>query len=94
MPGAFVEQDIASMLSVSEFGVDVTIAGLPVTAIFDAAYVDPLGVASVRPVLTCATTDVASVVRGAAVVIGSVNYVVRGIEPDGTGVTLLILERV
>jgi hypothetical protein len=94
MPGAFVEQDIASMLSVSEFATEVTIAGQPVRAIFDAAYVDPLGVAQVRPVLTCATADVAAVARGAAVVIGAASYVVRGIEPDGTGVTLLILERI
>lgn len=69
----------------------VTIAGRPVRAIFDAAYADVLGVAGSAPVLTCASADVASVARGAAVRVRGAAFTVANIQPDGTGVTVLVL---
>jgi len=69
----------------------VTVAG-----VFDAPPQTMLGnglMETQQPQLLVPTSAVASVVHGAPVTVASVNYVVAGIEPDGTGVTRLILER-
>lgn len=81
------------MLSVAEFATEVTLDGLPLTGIFDAAYIDPLGVVSNSPVMACASADVTLAGRGSVVIVNTVSYVVRDIQPDGTGMTVLILER-
>jgi len=74
-------------------GEDVVVAGRPLRALFDAAYADVLGVAGIAPALTCASADVAHAVRGSAVTVRGVAYTVVNLQPDGTGVTVLILER-
>jgi hypothetical protein len=84
--------DLGAMLA-GPFGELVTIASRPVRAIFDAAYADALGVAGSAPVLTCASADVATVARGAPVRVRGAAFTVANIQPDGTGVTVLILER-
>ena len=91
---AFVE-DLAPFFSTSDFAVDATLGGTAVTGIFDAAYLEPLGsiVEGVGPVFMLSTADAASSAHGTTLVIGAATYKVRGIEPDGTGVTLLRLER-
>jgi len=68
----------------------------PVAAVFDngyaAASVGPYGMASTQPMLTLATADVPATPVGAAVVVGSTAYVVAAHEPDGTGISRLVLE--
>ncbi len=76
-----------------DFAVPVTVGGVAVRAIFDAAYADPLGMAGNQPVLTVAADDLPAVAVGQAVTVNAVNYTVTGIEPDGTGITTLILRR-
>lgn len=76
-----------------DFGVDATLGDLAVRCIFDAAYVDPLGVESSGPVATLPTADAANAVHGQTLIIAGTSYKVRGVEPDGTGITLLRLER-
>jgi len=74
-----------------------TVDGIVVDAIFDNAYqlgdVGGSGMASTAPVLTLATTDVPTDPVGKSVVVNSVSYVVAAHEPDGTGVSLLLLEK-
>lgn len=79
-----------------DFGETVTVAGSPITAIFSGGFAAIDGVAGTRPLLRCRAADVAAVSVGTAIVRGSTNYVVRGIEqipPDEVEV-LLVLERV
>lgn len=86
-------EDLSAFFSLGDFAEQVRIDGRIVAAIFDAAYVDPLGTVSSGSMLTCRDQDVAGLVRSAPVVVRGLNYVVRGIEPDGTGLTMLKLER-
>jgi len=95
---AFVE-DLDEFLDV-DHGFAVTATWSPststtqvVTCIFDAEYVDPLGVESAAPVAVCKTADVATAKHGQAFVLGATQYKIRGVQPDGTGITLLKLER-
>jgi hypothetical protein len=91
---AFVE-DFAPFFNTADFAVDATLGGVAVEGIFDADYLEPLGnvVEGSGPVFTLATADATGAVHGTTLVIGATTYKVRGIEPDGTGVTLLRLEK-
>ena len=66
-------------------------ATIPV--IFDANYADPLGMAGNQPRATCASSLITALTVSTAVSINSVNYTVSGIEPDGAGITTLVLRR-
>jgi hypothetical protein len=65
----------------AQFGEPVTIAGSPVTAIFDGGYIAALDVQSTAPALRCRASDIAAVAVGATVARAGVSYVVRAIEP-------------
>lgn len=66
---------------------------LSVACIFDNVYLDALGVAGTSPRLVGSTAALATIVRGHTVVVASVTYTVVNVEPDGTGITTLQLER-
>lgn len=55
---------------------------------------DPAPVDSLLPSLTADTDDLArcGVVSGVGIRVGADTYVVRSVQPDGTGMTVLILE--
>lgn len=77
-------------------GQAVTVGGMVVFAIFDNGYalgsVGPFGMASTQPTLTLATANVPAAPEGQAAVVNGVAYVVATHEPDGTGVSRLLLE--
>lgn len=65
-------------------------------AVFDAEYVSILGdppVESVSPALQCRTSDVSSrqIIKGTQIIVGVVSYSVHRHQPDGTGMSLLLL---
>jgi len=80
----------------ADFGVDATLGGNAVRGIFDNAYatggVGMLGMATTQTALTLASADVPADPVGASVLVGSAVYVVAASEPDGTGITRLLLE--
>ncbi len=89
----FVE-DLTAFLA--DFGEAVTLNGVAGTAIFDADYAVANaggGVASTAPVLQLRTADVPALPVGKGVVVRGVNYTIAEHQPDGTGWSLLLLER-
>ena len=95
-------------LFLDDFGVDATLvctavgdlpydpapyAPVAVKVIFDNAYVDAFGVASLAPVALLRTEDTGSAAYGATLTVAGVDYRVTAVEPDGTGMTRLRLER-
>jgi len=90
-------EDLSAFMNTSEFATTVTLNGVSTAAIFDAAYalgsVGTFGMASSQPVLTLATADVPANPAGLSVVANGASYVVSGHEPDGTGISRLILEK-
>lgn len=78
----------------ADFGVDATIGAATVRGIFDADYGEGFGiVGGTQPVFRCASADVAAVSEGTAITINSVAYTARAVEPDGSGITLIRLEK-
>lgn len=76
----------------------ITIGGVSVTGIFDAAYAQGsasgMAMASSMPTLTLPTASVPANPVGVASVVSGVNYTVAEHQPDGAGVSVLYLERV
>ena len=73
------------------------INGVPVQGLFQNAhsfqhYGDQIGYESAAPILTVPTTAVPSPAVGAEVSIGTADYLVLAHEPDGNGLSRLILE--
>ena len=86
---AFVENPAAFF---ADFDVPCTLGAATFAVIFDAAYVDPLGIAGTEPRATCISADVSTATLGTAITIGGKAYTVRDKQPDGTGMTVLLLE--
>lgn len=91
-------EDFSVFTNPAEFGSVGAIAGGPsVNMIFDRDYVDERGIASSSPVVLLASASVpAQPVRKTLVIaaghLGTGTYTIAGVEPDGTGMTRLILE--
>jgi hypothetical protein len=88
-------EDRLSFLDPDEFGIAATVGTATVYGIFDdaheAIFDDEVG--TTAPQFVCRTADVTSVVRGTSIVINSVTYKVTAVEPDGTGMTTLVLSK-
>lgn len=74
-----------------------TVGGVAVQAIFDndlaLGRVGLMGMASVQPTLLLSTSSIAADPVGLAAVVNGISYLVAAHEPDGTGLSLLRLER-
>ena len=72
-----------------------TLNGLEVAGIFDNAYHAGdigIGMASTQPAFTTLTAHVVGEAVGQLLTIGDAGYYVAAHEPDGTGMSLLLLE--
>jgi hypothetical protein len=90
-------EDLTAFLNPAEFATSVSVGGVLVSAIYDNGYalgnVGGFGMASTQPTLTLATANVPASPEGQAAVVNGVAYVVASHEPDGTGVSRLLLEK-
>jgi hypothetical protein len=86
-------EDLSPFFRVSEFASSATLDGASVSGIFDNEYVETYGMASRQPMFTLPTAQAGSVTQSSVLVVEGVSYRVTRAEPDGTGVTVLMLER-
>jgi hypothetical protein len=78
------------------FGVEAELEdGATIDGILDEEYAEALGIAGSAPVFLCRSADVAelTLLENDRLTIGGTVYEVANIEPDGTGMTKLVLER-
>jgi hypothetical protein len=86
-------ESLSQFFDVADFGETVTRSNATTfSAIFDLEYVDPLDVSSRGPAITAQAS--VALVRDEVLTIRSVQYQVRVIELDGTGVVVGRLSRV
>ncbi len=87
--------DLDVFINADEFAVDVTYNAATIQGVFDdefsSAVEGEMGVESTVPQVTVKTSDVSSATHGETMTINSVNYNIIGIQPDGTGMTLILL---
>jgi hypothetical protein len=77
----------------TDFGVTATIGAASVRGIFDAHSAEMFGIGGSNPTFTCAAADVVGITEGQAVNINAVAYTVTAVKPDGTGVSVLHLDK-
>ena len=91
-------EDLSAFFSTEGFAQEAKLKGRRVLGIFDNQFevvgVGLAGVAGTTPAFTLATSDVPAQVVGASLVVNAGTYRVAENQPDGTGVTVLLLERV
>ena len=89
-------EDLSAFFNPGEMASTVTLNGVSVAAVFDAAYalgtVGSYGMATTQPTLTLPSASVPANPVGKAVVANGKSYTVAAHEPDGTGISLLLLE--
>ncbi len=90
----FYEQDLAAFFQ--DFGEAAILAdGKEITVIFDAAFTpaNPMdaNIEATKPTVTAKTEDVESLAHGDTMEIRRTIYMIVGIQPDGTGITTIIL---
>ncbi len=92
----FAEDTSAYFDTTCGFAQTATVGGASVAVIFDNANalgsVGPFGMASTQPSITLPTTQVPATPVGTTVVVGGGTYLVAAHEPDGTGISRLLLE--
>lgn len=87
-------EDLSPFFDTAGFAQTVTIGDDSVRAIFDNGYADAFDALALRgPRLTLPTAAAPAATAGTAVVVAGTAYRVASVQPDGTGVTTLLLER-
>jgi len=94
--------DRAIFLDVDDFGTAATYtpsggSAATVNGIFDNDFVEvdtggSVSFAQQQATFMCRTADVSAAAEGDSLVIGGETYIIRIVQPDGTGMTNLILE--
>ena len=94
--------DRSYFYAVDDFGVAATYtpaggSASSVSGIFDNDFVEvetggSVSFAQQQATFMCRTADVSAAAEGDSLVIGGENYIIRIVQPDGTGMTNLILE--
>ena len=81
--------DLAEIMLSDEGGIEVTIGGTGYQGIFVEEAIDQGGTDSTEKVVYVRALDLVteSVAHGTAITIGGVAYVVKGIEPDQSGLS-------
>jgi len=90
--------DLDELFDKDEFAVEVTLTGgIKIDGIFDDEFrgvnIQDGEVRTTAPQVLCKSSDVSGVALGSTVTISSVAYKVIERQPDGTGLTTLILSR-
>ena len=86
------DEDLSVFFDDDDFAVEVNIDGTNVIGIFEEQYIEVNYIQTKKPTFTFVSAD-SLVTPDSLVVNGLEVYRVKGIEPDGTGITRLILEK-
>lgn len=78
----------------AEFGVDATLDGQPVRVIFDTPYAEAMGGMSTRQTqVTAPSASVDTATKASVLIVAGTSFRVISPQPDGTGITTLVLQR-
>ena len=98
-----VESDLDRAVLLSDWGVDGILkrGSRPrktIKGVFDNGYAEvdvggTVGFATISPRFLCRTIDVDGAADADSIVISGTRYVIRVMEPDGTGMTEIMLEK-
>lgn len=86
-------EDLSVFFDEDAFAVSAVLDGTTISVIFDREYAQAFdGIASTAPVATAPGASVSAATTASVLVVAGNTYRVRSVQPDGTGVSRLILE--
>ena len=92
-----ITTDLDTFLNSDEFGVNITYDAGTIKGVFDNEFIesnqDEISVEDFQPQVIVKSSDIPGLSHGDTMTIESVDYNVIGIQPDGTGLTLVILSK-
>lgn len=89
----FVE-DLSVFFNTSELATAATLDGVAVAGIFDNPYAQAFdGMATAEPMYTLPSASAAGATQASLLVVQGTSYRVRSVQPDGTGLSTLLLNR-
>lgn len=90
------EEDLSAFLNVEEHADEIVVRknNRIINGIIDKEYIETNDMQGYNPVLTCKTLDLSSLTRGDIIERGKEIYTFIYQEPDGTGMSRVILEEV
>lgn len=85
-------EDLSPFFDTADHATAATLEGVatPINVIFDAAYLEALGVSSANPVALAKASDVAESDIGKTLTINSVVYTIKDRQPQDDGATVLL----
>lgn len=88
-------EDLSVFFNPTEHGTAALLDGAPVQGIFASSYAQAFeGVSGADTTYMLPSTQAAAAAPGSTLLVGSTTWRVRSVQPDGTGVTLLMLGKV
>ena len=87
------KEDLTEFFDGDELAEDATIGLKTVSGVMESQFIEALGIEGVRPVFTCAEVDVVGLNFKQTIKVKGITYKVAGVQPDGTGLTSLVLEQ-
>lgn len=90
-------ENLAAFFNPALLGTAAIFGSATVNGIFEAGFAAAqvgldAGVEGARYTFTCAQADVPGIAHGSVLTVNGTGYLVRSIQPDGTGVVTLILQ--
>lgn len=76
-----------------DFQTVASFSGTTANVIFDEEYIETESITGVAPIMTCQTSEVSSLQEGDSVVVNGTTYYVIHKQPDGTGVSRVLLHK-
>lgn len=92
-PFADIETALNATATAALANATLTWGAYGVAGVLSSDYVDQYGVAARATVFRCLESALPAIAQAAAVSVDSVNYTVRAVETDATGLLALTLER-
>lgn len=87
----FYKEDIEEFLDCSGFATLLVVKSNKIAGIFDHQYVEYADISGNHPAFLCASEAASSIELGGDIIIDERSYTIAAIQPDGTGLTLLVL---
>jgi hypothetical protein len=88
---AFTE-NLSVFLNEADFAVSATLGAATFPVIFDRAHLEAMGINGTQPMCMGKTSNLGSAARGASITVNGASFTVLDNQPDGTGMTTLLLQ--
>lgn len=86
-------EPFADFLNTADFGTAATYNSTTVNVVFSREYIEANGIEGYHPMIQGKESDFSGAVQGSTIVISSVTYVMKELQPDGYGWITILLHK-